>query len=278
MSPFLLAIKKKTASLSLSLSLSTPSRRSLPHSYFSLFAQHSRRLPIKLNSVGKRIDESSSWNGFKIKRYTCFTVFRSSFPLPSILVLLCPTFFICNAMIVTVKQEPFYTKWLELVLLFPRGRERATVSFPHRFVSIFSFLAFSLSLTLSFSLSLFSYVDERKKKKGKRGGTERKAYCLAYAMANENSFGQGLPEIRFGVAILPFSSLINLSIKIFFIYFSFTLILLAGLKFQKRWVEILSFLALTRHSLEITNHRGAFKSFLFFTFHIFSFHSSPSSK
>lgn len=180
-------------------------------------------------------------------------------------------------MIVTVKQEPFYTKWLELVLLFPRGRERATVSFPHRFVSIFSFLAFSLSLSLSLSLSVL-LCRRTKKKKGKRGGTERKAYCLAYAMANENSFGQGLPEIRFGVAILPFSSLINLSIKIFFIYFSFTLILLAGLKFQKRWVEILSFLALTRHSLEITNHRGAFKSFLLFTFHIFSFHSSPSSK
>lgn len=184
-------------------------------------------------------------------------------------------------MIVTVKQEPFYTKWLELVLLFPRGRERATVSFPHRFVSIFSFLAFSLSLSLSLSLSVLLCRRTKKKKKGKRGGTERKAYCLAYAMANENSFGQGLPEIRFGVAILPFSSLINLSIKIFFIYFSFTLILLAGLKFQKRWVEILSFLALTRHSLEITNHRGAFKSFLSFfsfTFHIFSFHSSPSLK
>lgn len=144
--------------------------------------------------------------------------------------------------------------------------------------SPFSLFSHSLFHSLFLSLSLFSYVDERKKKKGKRGGTERKAYCLAYAMANENSFGQGLPEIRFGVAILPFSSLINLSIKIFFIYFSFTLILLAGLKFQKRWVEILSFLALTRHSLEITNHRGAFKSFLLFTFHIFSFHSSPSSK
>lgn len=168
MSPFLLAIKKKTASLSLSLSLSTPSRRSLPHSYFSLFAQHSRRLPIKLNSVGKRIDESSSWNGFKIKRYTCFTVFRSSSPLPSILVLLCPTFFICNAMIVTVKQEPFYTKWLELVLLFPRGRERATVSFPHRFVSIFSFLAFSLSLSLSLSLSVLLCRRTKKKKRKTR--------------------------------------------------------------------------------------------------------------
>lgn len=152
-----------------------------------------------------------------------------------------------------------------------------------RFLIVSSpFSLFSHSLFLSLILSLCSPMStNEKKKKGKRGGTERKAYCLAYAMANENSFGQGLPEIRFGVAILPFSSLINLSIKIFFIYFSFTLILLAGLKFQKRWVEILSFLALTRHSLEITNHRGAFKSFLSFfsfTFHIFSFHSSPSLK
>lgn len=72
-------------------------------------------------------------------------------------------------MIVTVKQEPFYTKWLELVLLFPRGRERATVSFPHRFVSIFSFLAFSLSLSLSLSLSVLLCRRTKKKKRKTRG-------------------------------------------------------------------------------------------------------------
>ena len=101
-------------------------------------------------------------------------------PFPSsILVLLCPTFFICNAMIVTVKQEPFYTKWL--VLFFPRGRERATVRFfivssPFSLFSLLSLpLSLSLSFSLSFFLSLFSYVDERKK-----NAVERKGKLIAW--------------------------------------------------------------------------------------------------
>lgn len=173
--------------------------------------------------------------------FHCFPLatYSPSF-ISSILVLLCPMFFVCNAMI--VGQEPFYTKWLELVLFFPRGRERATVRF---FIVSFSspfslFSLLSLYLSLSLSPSLCSLVcrrtKKRKKKKKVYNAVERKEKLIiawptrwptrihSVTRASGNTI-----QNRY----IPFSSFPFRKFSFYLNISSYTLIiLLAGFKFQ----------------------------------------------
>lgn len=111
--------------------------------------------------------------------------------LPSLrLVSLSPAFFICNAMIVTLEPEgAFYTKWLESMFLLVVGDQRAS-----DFVSLHSFARHRLCIFSfsSLSPSLFSRVEKRCRTRW----NGKESYSVGL-LANENSFGQGLPEYDF---------------------------------------------------------------------------------
>lgn len=136
------------------------------------------------------MDERSSKQRFKIKVYV--PLLFSGSQLPSLrLVSLSPTFFICNAMIVTLEPEAaFYTKWLESMFLSSWSATNGhRISFP-----------FTLSLaivTISFLSPLFLPLCSPVSKKRCRTRWNGKESYSVGPLANENSFGQGLPEYDF---------------------------------------------------------------------------------